>query len=117
MPDRDRRAEARGALLHGRKGGRAVTALAPHIPVLLDEVVDALAIAPGERHVDATFGAGGYTRAMLAPGATVLAFTRDPDAIAQGLPLVAARSDRLIILHAPFSPLPRPTTARHPPPL
>src|SRR3546814_13479474 len=84
MPDRDRRAEARGALLHGRKGGRAVTALAPHIPVLLDEVVDALAIAPGERHVDATFGAGGYTRAMLAHGATVIAFDRDPDALAEG---------------------------------
>ncbi|NWM60002.1 16S rRNA (cytosine(1402)-N(4))-methyltransferase, partial [Escherichia coli] len=32
----------------------------PHIPVLLDEVVDGLAPVPGERHVDCTFGAGGY---------------------------------------------------------
>ena len=39
-----------------------------HDPVLRDEVVAALAIGPGERHVDATFGAGGYTRAMLAAG-------------------------------------------------
>lgn len=57
---------------------------APHIPVLLDEVIDALAISPGETHVDGTFGAGGYTRAMLAAGAHVIAFDRDPDAIANG---------------------------------
>src|SRR3546814_15017045 len=47
MPDRDRRAEARGALLHGRKGGRAVTALAPPIPVLLDAVVAEIGSASG----------------------------------------------------------------------
>lgn len=57
---------------------------APHIPVLLDEVIDALAISPGETHVDGTFGAGGYTRAMIAAGAKVVAFDRDPDAVAAG---------------------------------
>jgi len=57
---------------------------APHIPVLLDEVVAALAPAPGAVIVDATFGAGGYTRALLNAGATVHAFDRDPDAIAAG---------------------------------
>jgi 16S rRNA (cytosine1402-N4)-methyltransferase len=57
---------------------------APHIPVLLDEVIAALAISPGETHVDGTFGAGGYTRAMLDAGARVIAFDRDPDAIAAG---------------------------------
>ncbi len=57
---------------------------APHIPVLLDEVIDALAISPGETHVDGTFGAGGYSRAMLAAGANVIAFDRDPDAVAAG---------------------------------
>lgn len=57
---------------------------APHIPVLLDEVIAALAPAPGAIFVDATFGAGGYTRALLASGATVHAFDRDPDAIAAG---------------------------------
>ena len=62
---------------------------APHIPVLLDEVLDALAICPGETHVDGTFGAGGYTRAMLGRGAKVVAFDRDPDAIANGQALVA----------------------------
>ncbi|AKH42393.1 16S rRNA (cytosine1402-N4)-methyltransferase [Altererythrobacter atlanticus] len=57
---------------------------APHIPVLLDEVIDALAPQPGDVMVDATFGAGGYTRALLDAGATVHAFDRDPDAIAAG---------------------------------
>ena len=55
---------------------------APHIPVLLDEVIGALAPAEGKVIVDATLGAGGYTRALLAAGATVHAFDRDPDAIA-----------------------------------
>lgn len=59
-------------------------AAAPHVPVLLDEVIAGLAPHPGERHVDGTFGAGGYTRAILATGAEVIAFDRDPDAIAAG---------------------------------
>jgi 16S rRNA (cytosine1402-N4)-methyltransferase len=59
------------------------------VPVLVDEVVEALAIARGETLVDGTFGAGGYTRAMLAAGAgRVIGFDRDPDAIAQGPTLV-----------------------------
>ena len=56
----------------------------PHIPVLLDEAIAALEPAPGALIVDATFGAGGYTRRLLAAGATVHAFDRDPDAIALG---------------------------------
>ncbi|SFP23226.1 16S rRNA (cytosine(1402)-N(4))-methyltransferase RsmH [Qipengyuania nanhaisediminis] len=57
---------------------------APHIPVLLDEVIEALDPQPGDVIIDATFGAGGYTRALLERGATVHAFDRDPDAIASG---------------------------------
>ncbi|MEH3157608.1 MAG: 16S rRNA (cytosine(1402)-N(4))-methyltransferase RsmH [Sphingomonas taxi] len=75
---------------------------APHIPVLLDEVVAALAPAPGERIVDATFGAGGYTRAILATGARVVAFDRDPDAIRAGQ---AAGLDGLTLVHSDFSAL------------
>ena len=56
----------------------------PHIPVLLDEVIEALDPQPGDVIIDATFGAGGYTRALLERGATVHAFDRDPDAIASG---------------------------------
>lgn len=59
-------------------------AAAPHIPVLLDEVIAGLAPRPGETHVDGTYGAGGYTLAILAAGADVIAFDRDPDAIAAG---------------------------------
>ncbi|MEZ5742867.1 MAG: 16S rRNA (cytosine(1402)-N(4))-methyltransferase RsmH [Sphingomonadaceae bacterium] len=59
---------------------------APHIPVLLDEVLEALRPGPGDVIVDATFGAGGYTRRLLDAGATVHAFDRDPDAIAAATP-------------------------------
>ncbi len=77
----------------------------PHIPVLLDRVIDALAIRPGERHIDATFGAGGYSRAMLARGATVVAFDRDPSAIAGGADLVAQAGGALTLVEAEFSRL------------
>ena len=67
-----------------------------HIPVLLDEVLDALAINPGEVHVDGTFGAGGYSSAMAARGAKVFAFDRDPDAIREGRALADANGITLI---------------------
>lgn len=78
---------------------------APHIPVLIDEVVAALAPAPGRVIVDATFGAGGYTRALLAAGATVHAFDRDPDAIAAGRlwPETRENPPRLILHPRRFS--------------
>ncbi len=75
-------------------------AAAPHIPVLLDEVIDGLEIAQGERHVDGTFGAGGYSRAMMANGADVIAFDRDPDAIAAGR---AMEGSHLRLLQGCFS--------------
>jgi len=60
----------------------------PHIPVLLGEVVDAMQPAAGKTLVDGTFGAGGYSRALLERGASVIAFDRDPSAarFARGLP-------------------------------
>jgi len=79
-------------------------AAAPHIPVLADEVVDALAIAPGETHVDGTFGAGGYSKAFLDKGAArVLAFDRDPEAIRYGEALAAACGGRLTLVPERFS--------------
>jgi 16S rRNA (cytosine1402-N4)-methyltransferase len=60
-----------------------------HVPVLVSEVIDALAIAGSATVVDGTFGAGGYTRAMLRAGAgRVIAFDRDPDAIEEGRSLL-----------------------------
>src|SRR3546814_7275974 len=73
------------------------------MPVLLDEVLTALAIAPGERHVDGTFGAGGYSAAMVDHGAQVFALDRDPDAIAEGHALVAAKGGALTLIEGRFS--------------
>ncbi len=75
---------------------------APHVPVLVDEVMTALAIQDGETVVDGTFGAGGYTQAMLARGAgRVIAFDRDPDAIKEGASLVP--DSRLTLINERFS--------------
>ena len=79
----------------------------PHRPVLLDEVLDALAIAPGERHVDGTFGAGGYSRAMAARGARVFAIDQDPDAIAEGQAVVAASDGAITLLPGNFAEMDR----------
>jgi len=78
---------------------------APHIPVLLDEVIAALAPTPGAVIVDATFGAGGYTRRLLDAGAVVHAFDRDPDAIAAGRlwPETQGDAPRLILYPRRFS--------------
>ena len=78
---------------------------APHIPVLLDEVLAALDPQPGDVVVDATFGAGGYTRAILDRGAQVHAFDRDPDAIAAGRewPETAENPPRLVLHHDRFA--------------
>ena len=53
---------------------------APHVSVLLGEVMEALEPGPGKLIVDGTFGAGGYSRAFLDAGAQVVAFDRDPTA-------------------------------------
>ncbi|MDZ4274778.1 MAG: 16S rRNA (cytosine(1402)-N(4))-methyltransferase RsmH [Erythrobacter sp.] len=76
---------------------------APHIPVLLDEVIAAIKPAPGMTIIDATFGAGGYTQALLDAGAQVHAFDRDPDAIAAGQVMVAHYQGSLALHPARFS--------------
>jgi 16S rRNA (cytosine1402-N4)-methyltransferase len=68
----------------------------PHISVMLPEVLDALAAQPGQTVVDGTFGAGGYSRAILETGASVVAFDRDPSAARFAAPLTAAGGFRLI---------------------
>ena len=79
---------------------------APHVPVLVDEVVAALRLVPGDTMVDGTFGAGGYTRALLGAGAgRVIGFDRDPDAIANGPALVP--DSRLILIEERFSQIDR----------
>jgi 16S rRNA (cytosine1402-N4)-methyltransferase len=68
---------------------------------MLDEVLDAVRPQPGDAIVDGTFGAGGYSRALLEAGATVVAFDRDPTAAAFAGPLAAGGRFRLVL--APFS--------------
>ena len=82
------------------------TNTAPHVPVLVGEVIAALAIHSGETIVDGTFGAGGYTRAMLGAGAgRVIALDRDPDAIEEGRSLVP--DSRLTLVNERFSQMDR----------
>jgi 16S rRNA (cytosine1402-N4)-methyltransferase len=78
---------------------------APHTSVLLDEVVEAMAPAPGRQLVDATFGAGGYTRALLEAGASVTAFDRDPSAARFAGPLAAEFPGRFTLVQRRFSEL------------
>ena len=75
----------------------------PHVPVLLDEVLAALLITAGEVYVDGTFGAGGYSSAMVKAGAKVHAFDQDPNAIKAGALLVDASADKLTLHHNRFS--------------
>ena len=80
-----------------------MTQTAPHIPVLLDEVIAGLCPGPGETHVDGTFGAGGYTKAILDTGARVIAFDRDPEAIRDGRILADESGGRLTLVPERFS--------------
>lgn len=77
---------------------------APHIPVLLTEVLTALAPREGGVYVDGTFGAGGYTRALLAaaPGIRVIAIDRDPAAAPRAAALAAEFPGRLIFVAGRF---------------
>ena len=83
----------------------------PHVPVLVNEVIGALAIRDGDTVVDGTFGAGGYTRAMLAAGAgRVVAFDRDPEAIEAGRTLIP--DPPLTLIEERFSQMDRALAAR-----
>jgi 16S rRNA (cytosine1402-N4)-methyltransferase len=77
-----------------------------HIPVLLDGIVAALDPRDGEIYVDGTFGAGGYTRAILGSAdCKVVAIDRDPVAIAGGSRLVRECAGRLTLVEDAFGNL------------
>ncbi len=81
-------------------------AASAHIPVMLAEVLEALAPEPGGIYVDATFGAGGYSRALLdATDCRVIAVDRDPDAMALAQAIQATYEERFKFLHGRFSGL------------
>lgn len=84
-----------------------------HVPVLLDEVLEALAPRDGAIYVDATFGAGGYSRAILdAADCAVWGLDRDPDAIAEGRPLAESYGGRLTLVEGRFGEMDDLVTAR-----
>ncbi len=78
---------------------------APHIPVMLNEVLDVLEPASGKVIIDGTFGAGGYTKAILEAQAHVIAIDRDPNAIRDGQVLVDQAQGRLDLESGEFSEL------------
>ncbi len=79
---------------------------ARHIPVLLNEVIETLKPRDGGLYVDGTFGAGGYSRAILdAADCRVIAIDQDPTAIAGGAEMAASYGDRLSLVKGRFSAL------------
>lgn len=79
-----------------------------HVPVLLAAVLDALSPRDGGFYVDATFGAGGYTRALLAAAdCRVVAIDRDPDAVRRARQLACGRGGRLAVVEGSFGDMER----------
>lgn len=84
--------------------GPRASGSAAHIPVLLSDVLEQLRPAAGETYIDGTFGAGGYSRAILeAADCRLIAIERDPTAFASGQALVAAFPGRLTLVPTTFS--------------
>lgn len=81
---------------------------ASHLPVLLSECLDGLAVAAGGRYIDGTLGGGGHTEAILqhsAPDGTVLGLDADPAAIRRVQARLAAAigQGRLVLVHTAFA--------------
>src|SRR6266545_598680 len=104
LPDGGGRPARSTGMMTGRDSASAVAGgPAPHIPVLGPPAIELLAVRDGGVYLDATFGAGGHTRAILnAAGAQVIGLDRDPTAIALGADLVERASGRLTLVEANF---------------
>jgi 16S rRNA (cytosine1402-N4)-methyltransferase len=76
-----------------------------HVPVLIEEVMRTLAPEAGGTFIDGTFGAGGYTSAILDTGASVIAIDRDERAVAAGAKLEREAAGRLTLVEGRFSNL------------
>jgi 16S rRNA (cytosine1402-N4)-methyltransferase len=85
---------------------RMGTTMSPHTPVLSGPAVEFLAVRDGGVYIDGTFGAGGYTRAILAAAdCQVLAIDRDKTALALAADLVRSSQGRLALVEGTFSRL------------
>ena len=82
-----------------------VTAITTHIPVLLREVIENLAIQPGGRYIDCTLGGGGHTQAILessSPGGQVLGIDADPEAIRSVEDRLASYAKSMLLVNENF---------------
>src|SRR5215470_17893560 len=101
-----RSARSTGMMASSDSPGAVAGGLARHIPVLVRPAVEFLAVRAGAIYIDATFGAGGYSRAILAAAnCSVIGIDRDPQAIARAGDLVRAEGDRLVLVEDRFSNL------------
>jgi 16S rRNA (cytosine1402-N4)-methyltransferase len=92
----------------GRSGDPQLGRPTPHIPVLVDSVLAALVPHDDALYVDATFGRGGYSMALLAAArCRVVGFDRDPEAIRYGHELAERYSGRLTIIEGRFGEMVR----------
>jgi 16S rRNA (cytosine1402-N4)-methyltransferase len=93
-------------MMMGSDSGAVAGGLARHIPVLAGRAVEWLGVHAGGVYLDATFGAGGYARAILAtPGTRVIGIDRDDSAIAAGAALAEQAQGRLVLAAGRFSDL------------
>ncbi|RLC81231.1 MAG: 16S rRNA (cytosine(1402)-N(4))-methyltransferase [Chloroflexi bacterium] len=80
----------------------------PHIPVLLNEVIEGLTVKPGGLYIDATVGAGGHAEAILeasSPNGCLLGIDADEEAVRLASEKLARFGDRVVIVRANFSDL------------
>ena len=78
---------------------------ATHIPVLLNEAIEALAVQPGGRYIDCTLGAGGHAAAILeqsSPGGQLLGIDADPEAIEMSRARLEAYRDSILLINENF---------------
>ncbi len=90
-------------IMTGTAGHASSSSVPPHTPVLLAAVLDAMAARDGATYIDATFGAGGYARALLdAAACSVLGIDRDRAALALGGEMMERYPGRLEVLSGCF---------------
>jgi len=95
-------------MMAGSDGPAVAGGPARHVPVLARPALELLNVRSGGIYIDGTFGAGGYTGAIVAtPGAQVIGIDRDQRAVANGAGLVEASGGRLTVIEERFSALDR----------
>ena len=95
-------------MMAGSDGPAVAGGLARHVPVLARPALELLNVRDGGIYIDGTFGAGGYTRAILAAAdVDVIGIDRDQSAVANGAALVQSANGRLTLVEERFSALDR----------